>query len=805
MKQRGIGFFAFIFILLIFAGLIALGWYLVRLDNIIRDKFEGQRWDIPAKIYARPLELKNGIDLSIDNLVAELRLLNYKSGDLSASGTYQLKSNGEIMIHTRGFDFGDRNIPEQILSITFIDDKVDKIRTTKPNVQGKTYLEPLLIGGIYPQHNEDRVLIKLENTPQTLIDALIATEDRNFFSHHGLSIRGTARAIFSNLTGGKRQGGSTLTQQLIKNFYLNSEKTYKRKANEALMAMLLELHYSKNEILEAYLNEVNLGQSGNYSINGYGLASQFYFGRPLRELNLSQQAFLAGLVQGPSLYNPWKNPEGAIKRRNIVLKNMLLMEKITQEQYEKEIKRPLGVLSKPTLNVARFPHFMDMVRRQLRNEYFIQNLENQGLRVFTTLDPVAQIRVEHSFKATARNLNNTSEPLQGAALISNPHTGELIAIVGSTQDFTSGFNRALDAKRQVGSLLKPVIYLNALESGRYTWASLVEDTEIQVSLDGKEYWKPKNYGGGEHGLVPMNVALANSYNLAAVRLANEFSLHAFTSRVSALGASSTKLPNYPSVFLGAASLTPLDMLNMYQTFASGGVKRPVNAIRQVVDQKGQIIERYAITDVNAITPEHAYLLNHGLQSVVRYGTARAINTHFSPNLGMAGKTGTTNDGRDSWFAGYSGNYVTVVWLGYDDNRVTNLTGSTGALPVWINIMKQLQQKPVSFPDNPLITWQWIDRSGDLSAANCNGVMYIPMLQRTVPHRISPCAQQRSTLNDLPQDSRIDLNQEENGLIPNASTQEVPNHDAVSNPPPSVEQSVSLSEQDANFDPITTSH
>ncbi len=281
--ERGIGLIALIFSVLIIGGFVAFGIYLIRLDNIIRDKFEGQRWDIPAKVFARPLEIYTNAPVNQQDFAQELKLLGYKSASsYDKSGSYVSQGN-TLYVHTRGFDFGDSVEPEQILELTFNDQKISEVRTTKPSTSGITRLEPLLIGGIYPQHNEDRVLIKLNRVPKPLIEALIATEDRNFYHHHGVSVRGIARALVSNLTGGRRQGGSTLTQQLVKNFYLSPEKTYKRKINEALMAMLIELHYDKDEILEAYLNEVNLGQNGNYSINGYGLASQFYFGLNLKK------------------------------------------------------------------------------------------------------------------------------------------------------------------------------------------------------------------------------------------------------------------------------------------------------------------------------------------------------------------------------------------------------------------------------------------------------------------------------------------------------------------------------------------
>lgn len=741
--ERGLGFFALIFLIGFMATFIFLGYYLIKLDNIIRDKFEGQRWDIPAKVFARPLEVYAKAPLTQSDFTEELKLLGYKNtASYEKSGTYVVQDN-QLYVHTRGFDFGDSIEPEQVLELRFENDQVIDVRSTKPSTTGIARLEPLLIGGIYPQHNEDRVLIRLNKVPKPLIEALIATEDRNFYHHHGVSIRGTARALVSNATGGKRQGGSTLTQQLVKNFYLSPERTIKRKVNEALMALLIELHYSKDEILEAYLNEVNLGQNGNYSINGYGLASQFYFGLPLRELNISQQAFLVGLVQGPSLYNPWRNPEAAKKRRDIVLKNMQVMGYLSETQYEDEIARPLNVVSKPSLSPAKFPDFLDIVRRQLRTDYQESDITNQGLRIFTTLDPIAQTKVQSTFKASVEKLSKINpkrlKSLQGAVLISRPDNGELIAAVGSAQDFT-GFNRTLDAKRQVGSLLKPIIYLSAIESGRYTWASQIEDTPINVPIDGNKTWSPKNYSGSEgHGVVNMAQALAHSYNLSAVRLGQEFGLSTFTNHLRKFGVTSD-IPAYPSIYLGAINLSPMDVLGIYGNFATGGFKYPTRSIRTVVDANGHVLERFGLSVQQTIEPAAAYVLNYGLQQVMSAGTGQSAYASLASSLKLAGKSGTTNDTRDSWFAGYSGNHLAVVWLGLDDNQVTGLTGSSGALPVWTQVMKQLRQTPVNLRSTDDVQWQWIDQnSGDLSAQNCADSMFIPMLRHTVPRRATACA------------------------------------------------------------------
>ncbi|WP_374667025.1 penicillin-binding protein 1B [Acinetobacter sp.] len=741
-SERGIGTIAFIFCVLVIGAFVAFSVYLIKIDNVVRAKFEGQRWDIPAKVFARPLEIYSNAPVSQDDLQEELKMLGYKNADSYAKTGSYVTAGNEMYVHTRGFDFGDSVEPEQVLKVSFGKDTVTDVSATKPSSSGIARLEPLLIGGIYPQHNEDRVLIKLKNVPKPLIEALIATEDRNFYHHHGISVRGTARAIVSNVTGGKRQGGSTLTQQLVKNFYLSPEKTIKRKVNEALMAMLIELHYDKDEILEAYLNEVNLGQNGNYSINGYGLASQFYFGLPLRELNIAQQAYLVGLVQGPTLYNPWRNPEAAKKRRDIVLNNMLVMGYLSQAQYETETARPLNVIAKPTLGPARFPDFLDIVRRQLRTEYQESDLTNQGLKIFTTLDPLAQTRVQNSFKETVARLSkanpNRLKELQGAVVITHPENGELVAAVGSTQDFT-GFNRAVDAKRQVGSLLKPVIYLSAIESGRYNWASQIQDSAISIQSEGKA-WTPKNYSGGEHGVVPMVQALSQSFNLSAVRLGQEFGISTFVNHLKKFGVTSN-IPSYPSIYLGAVDMSPMEVMSIYGNFATGGFKYPVKSIRSVVDSNGRTLERYSLSVQPTIDPAAAYVLNYGLQQVMNSGTGRAAYNTFPTSLELAGKSGTTNDTRDSWFAGYSGNYAAVVWLGLDDNKITGLTGSSGALPVWINVMKNLRQKPVNLRQPAEVQWQWLDSgTGELSAAGCAGAIHIPLLRSSMPNRSTACAQ-----------------------------------------------------------------
>ena len=332
--------------------------------------------------------------------------------------------------------------------------------------------------------------------------------------------------------------------------------------------------------------------------------------------------------------------------------------------------------------------------------------------------------------------NREVKDLQGAVLVAHPENGELVAAVGSTQDFT-GFNRTVDAKRQVGSLLKPVIFLTALESNRYNWASPIEDSEISIKSDGKT-WTPKNYSGRGHGMVPMIQALSQSYNLSTVRLGQEFGLSTFINHLKQFGVTSN-IPSYPSIYLGAVDMSPMEVMNIYGNFATGGFRYPVKAIRSVVDANGRSLDRYSLSVQPTIDPAAAYALNYGLQQVMASGTGRAAYSSLPRSLNLAGKSGTTNDSRDSWFAGYSGNYMTVVWLGLDNNKVTGLTGSSGALPVWTNVMKQLRQKPVNLPQPNEIQWHWLDRyTGLLSAQGCEGAMYIPISRHALPSQATPC-------------------------------------------------------------------
>lgn len=762
--QRGFLILSFLFIVLVVVALVIATWYALRQDRLITEKFEGKRWNLPAKVYSRPLELSQGATVTDKQLQLWLTLLNYRQSDnYQNTGTFIKtsvtdKTDGsqvsEYYINTREFAFAkDNTEPTQVLKVTLKADQIDKLQSTHPNPAGIARLEPILIGGIYPDNNEDRIVLTINQMPQPLINALIATEDRGFYEHHGISLRGIARALYSNFTGKPRQGGSTITQQLVKNFYLNSDKTFKRKANEALMSVLLELHYSKSEILQTYMNEINLGQNGNHSINGFGLAAQFYFDRPLNELRLDQLALLVGLAKGPTQYNPLRYPEAALARRNTVLDNMLITGKIDQATHERAVQQPLDVVKNPTIGKSRFPAYLDVVKRELNRSYRPEDLKNEGLKIFTSFDPSAQQAADDAVAQSLATLKKSNPKqlgnLQAALVSADPRTGELLAVVGGNTEFT-GFNRAVDAKRQVGSLLKPIIYLSAFEQGRYNLASRVSDAPIKLRLSDGGTWSPSNYGGGSHGDVPLLTALADSYNQAAVRVGMEVGVPTVLGQLAKMGIT-TPLPNYPAVLLGAVNLSPMDMLGVYQVLATGGFKHDIHTIRSIVDSQGRVIQGSSLQNRQVVPIAPAYMTNFAMQHIVQTGTAKAALS-LGDNLNLAGKTGTTNDYRDAWFAGYSGNYVNVVWVGRDDNQPTGLSGGNGALPMWINYMQHLPLLPVNLTQPGTIEWLWLENGdGTLSNEKCPRAIHVPVNIDDIPQDSSECA---IRLYELEQEARF---------------------------------------------------
>ena len=696
----------------LFCALIAL--YAWHLNGPLQEKFDGRRWAIPARVYARPLELYPGKILQPEQLEMELQLAGYRMDDtLSTPGSYA-RRDGEFRIHTREFDFEEGRNPSAPLAIAFTGDAVGGIEDT---ADGKAVdlarVDPALIGSFLPQDNEDRVLVTREELPDRLVQTLLAVEDRHFFTHQGIDPRGILRALWVNVrAGAAEQGGSTLTQQLVKNFFLTRERTLRRKFNEAVMAVLLDWQYDKDEILTAYANEIFLGQDGSRAIHGFGLASQFYFQRSLEHLQPQHYALLVGLIQAPSAFDPRRHPEKSLQRRQNVLRIMVAAEIITSEEFRAAADAPLLDTPMNRGGFNRFPEFLEIVRRQLHRDYREEDLTASGLKIFTTLDPYVQWTAEEKLAETIIDLEKekTRQGLEGAVLVTNRNNGEIEAIVGSRSPASGGFNRALDAYRPIGSLVKPAVYLAALENGS-TLADMVDDTALTWKNQDGSTWAPRNFDRKEHGRVTLYEALIYSYNLATIKLGLATGVDKVSKVLARLGCAKT-IPPYPSLFIGALSLSPLEVTQIYQTLASGGFYTPLRAISRVVAMDNRPVQRFPLSVEQRVDPTHAFLLNTVLQQVIREGTATSLSAYVPPSHGVAGKTGTSDDGRDSWFAAFSDDKLAVVWLGRDDNSPVNLTGSTGALVVWGIMMQQLHAQPLRLIEPPGIQWRRVSVGSD---------------------------------------------------------------------------------------------
>ncbi len=716
---------------------VLLGLLLVYLDALVSTTFSDRRWEVPASVYARPLELYPGLVMSADQLEYELSLLGYRPvSALSAPG--QMRRRGErIEFYSREFRFPDEARAAGRLALDFSGRRLASLRDDRGAVS-LYRLEPVQIGGIYPRHQEDRLLLKLEESPPSLRRALLAVEDRGFYEHWGVSPTGIARAAWTNLQAGRLvQGGSTITQQLIKNYYLTRERSFTRKLTEVLMAGLLELHAGKDDILEAYINEVYLGQDGPRAIHGFGLASRHYFDQPLEELGLHQQALLVGMVKGPSLYNPLRHPERARERRDVVLGVMRGENLINEAEYRVALAMPLGLSQRPRI-MNSFPAFLDLVRRQLRRDYREQDLGSRGLRIFTSFDPQLQRQAEASIQRVLDGLEPADE-LQAAMVVTSFGNGEVRALIGGRQPRYAGFNRALDAIRPVGSLIKPVVYLTALEQAeRWTLASPLDDGEFSVDLDGSNRWSPANFDRQSHGTVLLHRALSQSYNQATARLGMELGTERVRATLEQLGVDRGQ-PNVPAMLLGAGGLSPIDVASLYQSIAAGGFNLPLHTIRDVVAADGTLLQRFPLAYEQVASTQAIHLLHYALREVVQEGTGKIVYRELPAGFAVAGKTGTTNDNRDSWFAGFAGDLLAVNWIGRDDNAATGLTGATGAARVWSHFMARASTQPLAYRVPDGIEHSWIDEaSGKLSGRNCANARLLPFVSGSEPSERGPC-------------------------------------------------------------------
>ncbi len=712
-----------------------------RFNTVVQEKFEGRLWELPARVYARPLELYPGMHLVPDLFEKELIFMGYQRAgnldDLDAPGKYARTGN-RFDLFCRPFDFGDEKLPERRSHIKIENNRVVNLQTS-PDRADKTMerLDPVIVGGFYPSSMEDRILVTLDQTPPLLGNTIVCVEDKTFYTHYGIDPKSIFRAMLVNLKNRRMsQGASTLTQQLARNFFLTKEKTLIRKVNEMIMAAALELNYSKADILEAYMNEVYLGQDGNRAIHGFGLAADFYFGKSLTDLRPHEIALLVGMLKGPSVYNPRRYPDRAMDRRNLILEMMEKQELVSQALLKQSLAAPLDIIDKPVRGHSPFPFYLDLVKRRLLQEYKEADLKTMGIRIFTTLDPQVQLAAEQS---VAGFLKQTPGSLEAGVVVTARASNEVQALVGGKNFRSGGFNRALDAKRPIGSLAKPAVFLTALERpGTYTLVTQIDDSPVRVPNPDGSYWNPENFDKTYHGQVKLYQALVHSFNVSTVRLGMALGVESVLDTLGKMGLDH-KVPGFPSVLLGSLEMSPVQVAQTYHTLASGGFFTPIKCIRSIYRPDGQVLQRYPLTIEQRLDPGAVFLLNKMLQAVVKEGTGKSLKHWVSDDMGIAGKTGTTNDLKDSWFAGFSGNRLAVVWLGRDDNRSAGLTGSSGALQVFGHLMRRIPNVPLNLPIPENVEWAVIDaQTGFLTQETCPGAMAIPFLKGSAPTRFHSC-------------------------------------------------------------------
>ncbi|HEX2060791.1 MAG TPA: PBP1A family penicillin-binding protein, partial [Thermoanaerobaculia bacterium] len=665
----------------------------------------------------------------------KLDRLGYREAPrLAAPGDY-MRTDGAFDIYTRAFTHPTGEYAAQPVRVTLTRTGVEgvvSLREARP--LERAALEPELLTSVLSEQLENRSPVTLQQIPQHLQDAVVVAEDVRFWRHPGVDPFGILRALFTNIRSkGVSEGGSTLTQQLVKNYFLTSERTYRRKVIEAFMAVVLDARYSKKEILEAYLNDIYLGRNRSISILGVGEASRFYFGKPVSEVTIAEAAMLAGMIPSPNNISPFNNPELAMRKRNTVLQLMLKEKKITQEQFEeaRSAKLPRKPFRRRS-GLTSMPFYVDRVLHELARDYGIDDVKGRGLRIYTAIDLNAQDAatrtIENSLRAlekSSRRLRNHEPELQAALIHVDVPTGEIRALVGGRNYDRSQFNRALNAKRLVGSLIKPFVYLTAFEPSlsnqNITPATMVSDTRFVLKRRWSEDWSPRNYDGRYMGNVTVRQALEQSLNAASVRIGLACGIEPIVKTARVLGVETELEDDHPAILLGAAGIPPIEMAQAYATIARQGARMPMRAIRFVTDDRGRAISGAAETKAQQVFPQRdVYLLTHVMEGVVNRGTAASARSIGFRKI-AAGKTGTTNDKRDAWFIGFTPQTLALTWVGFDDNDPTGLSGSDAAVPMWARYMIAVTAgDPNSdFPVPPGITFTDVDKtSGGRATAYC---------------------------------------------------------------------------------------
>lgn len=702
--------------------------YGIYLDQQIKERIEGNVWELPAAVYGQIIDLEPDSDYSLSDVVTMLNGAQYRQQDSKATRPGEfIVSNDAVEIYRRPFMFPDGEEQAFRVRITFYDNRIDRITNLDTGRDfGLLKIDPKLITMMHSPNGEQRLFVPLKQFPDSLLQTLIATEDKRFYEHHGISLYSIGRAIYVNLTTGRTEGGSTLTQQTVKNLFLSNERSLSRKLREAYMALILDARYSKERILELYLNEVYFGQAGAEEIHGFPLASLYYFGRPVNELTLDQQAVLVGMVKGASVYNPWTQPQQVTERRNVVLKLAQQQGIIDEELYNLLSQRPLSVLPKGGV-ISPQPAFMQVVRSELRKQLGDKADHLSGMKIFTTFDPVAQASAEQAVTNQIETLRkSTSKDLQTAMVIVSRETGEIRSIIGSAEPRYPGYNRAWLTRRAIGSLAKPSTYLTALgQPDHYQLNTWLDDSPLSIKLDNGSYWQPKNYDRKFRDRVMLVDALALSLNVPTVNLGMALGLDATKNTLQSLGVPSDRIPNLPSRLLGALELTPLETAQMFQTIANNGKRSPLTILRYVLTDKGELVYQSYPQQIQAVSQQSAYLTTYAMQQVVASGTSRSLKAKYG-SFNLAAKTGTSNDSRDSWFTGIDGKNVAVIWIGLDDHTPMKLTGATGALKIYSEYLQNNPPKKLLQPLPQNIFTMPIDSNGQWQCDGSSGGRTLPV-------------------------------------------------------------------------------
>ena len=675
---------------------ILLALYCWHLSSLIEKRFSGRRWSIPSTIYSDITILYPGQDVNRALLHEKLFRLGYRErGDQKGIGEGEMWiSRDELEIYLCDLDVSSRKRPGFPVRIRFDQSRIASITDLSRNEAVPILeLEPEELMSFFGKEREQRRIISFDEVPKHTVYAVLAAEDIRFYRHKGMDPRAILRAFFTNVRHAAiRQGGSTITQQLAKNYFLTPKRTLSRKLKELLMSLTMEFMYDKNEILEIYLNEIYLGQKGSVSINGIGEASHFYFGKSVEDLSLADAATIAGLIRGPNYYSPYVNEEKSRHRRDTVLKTMHENEWISREQLLSALSAPMHTAGFH-VSSKKAPYFIDFLSLQLKELYPPEILSSLGLTIYTTLDTQVQAAAE---KALARGLArleknnpllNRNEPgkkLQGAIVVMQPKTGYVLAMVGGRDYAVSQFNRITQARRQPGSAFKPFVFLSALDE--YTPASILSNEVRTYQVDG-ELWEPQNYVTIPESRVSLRTALARSINVATVDLAVKVGIEHVVDTAKAFQFS-TPLKPFLSLSLGAAEVVPLELARAYCTFAADGVLPYPLLFKTVVDEDEKILERRLMDIERVISPAKAFVMTSMLRSVTEEGTGSSLKNR-GINFPVAGKTGTTNSFRDAWFVGYTPEILALVWVGFDDGGSIHATGSSAALPIWADLVKAI--------------------------------------------------------------------------------------------------------------------